>query len=83
MVTLRLDPKLEAELKARARQLGVTKSELIRESIVQYMARADAPSAWEAGKDLFGQYGSGEGDLSENRKTKLKEKLEAKRGRRP
>ena len=58
--------------------MGVTKSELIRQSINEYISKLQQPNAWEAGKDLFGKYSSGLGNLSENRKDLIKNKLKAK-----
>ena len=56
MITLRLDPKLEQSIQNTARILGVTKSELIRKSISDYLARLSKPSSWELGENLFGKY---------------------------
>jgi hypothetical protein len=78
MLTLRLNPELEQTINNTARTLGVTKSELIRQSINDYISKLEQPNAWEAGKDLFGKYSSGLGNLSENRKDLIKNKLKAK-----
>jgi len=78
MLTLRLNPELEQTINNTARTLGVTKSELIRQSINDYIAKLEQPNAWEVGKDLFGKYSSGLGNLSENRKELIKNKLKAK-----
>lgn len=78
MLTLRLNPELEQIIKNTARTLGVTKSELIRQSINEYISKLEQPNAWEAGKDLFGKYSSGLGNLSESRKDLIKNKLKAK-----
>ena len=78
MLTLRLNPELEHIIKNTARTLGVTKSELIRQSINEYISKLEQPNAWEAGKDLFGKYSSGLGNLSESRKDLIKNKLKAK-----
>ncbi len=78
MLTLRLNPEFEQIIKNTARTLGVTKSELIRQSINEYISKLEQPNAWEAGKDLFGKYSSGVGNLSENRKDLIKNKLKAK-----
>lgn len=79
MITLRLDPALEQAVNSTAKNLGLTKSELIRQSINDYLARLKQPNAWEAGEDLFGKYSSGLGNLSVNRKELIKNKIKAKR----
>ena len=79
MVTLRLDPNLEQIVNNTAKNLGLTKSELIRKSILEYVGKLDRPSAWEAGQDLFGKYSSGRSNFSAKRKEILKEKIRAKR----
>jgi hypothetical protein len=79
MITLRLDSKLEQLVNNTAKNLGITKSQLIRESILEYVDKLNAQNAWEAGQDLFGKYSSGKGNLSAQRKEILKEKIRAKR----
>ena len=79
MITLRLDPDLDKIVSNTAKNLGITKSELIRKSLVEYIHNLDQQSAWETGKDLFGKYSSGRDDLSSCRKMLLKEKLKSKR----
>jgi len=80
MITLRLDPLLEETIKITAKNLGLTRSDLIRQSILDYLERLGKPDAWEAGQDLFGRYSSGLGNLSMDRKEILKKKIRAKRG---
>ena len=80
MITLRLEPKLEQAVNNTAKNLGLTKSELIRTSIREYLGKIGSSDAWEMGKDLFGNYSSGLGNLSTNRKELIKNKIEAKRG---
>ena len=79
MITLRLDPKLERAINHTAKNLGLSKSELIRKSISEYLSKLKQPSPWEAGKDLFGKYYSGLCDLSSRRKELIKDKIKAKR----
>ncbi|MCU0615332.1 MAG: ribbon-helix-helix protein, CopG family [Desulfobacterales bacterium] len=79
MITLRLDPNLEKEISTVAKNLGLTKSDLIRRSLIEYLGKLESPNAWESGKDLFGRYSSGLKNLSVDRKTILKEKIRAKR----
>ena len=79
MITLRLDPQLEQLLKNTAENLGLSKSELIRRSILDYIGRLKPRNAWDAGQDLFGRHASGRDDLSARRKELIKDKIRAKR----
>ena len=79
MITLRLDKKLEQQVNNTAKNLGLSKSELIRKSINEYLGKLKQPSAWEIGEDLFGKYSSGLGNLSSDRKELVKSKVRAKR----
>ncbi len=79
MITLRLDQKLEQQVNNTAKNLGLTKSELIRKSIKEYLCKLKQPNAWEIGEDLFGKYSSGLGNLSSDRKELVKNKVRAKR----
>lgn len=79
MITLRLDPKLDRIVSNTAKNLGLTKSDLVRRSLVEYISKLSESDAWETGQDLFGRYASGKDDLSSNRKALLKEKIKAKR----
>lgn len=79
MITLRLDPELEQALNTTAENLGLTQSELIRQSINEYIAKLKKPNPQEKGEELFGKYSSGLGNLSTNRKALIKRKIKAKR----
>ncbi|MFP4571583.1 MAG: ribbon-helix-helix protein, CopG family [Desulfobacterales bacterium] len=79
MITIRLNPKLEQQVSHTAKHLGLSKSELIRKSIVDYIEKLEKQNPWELGQDLFGKYSSGQNDLSLNRKELLKDKLRAKK----
>lgn len=79
MITVRLDEKLEKQLDMEARNLGMTRSELVRRSIVTFLEKNRRANAWEAGKDLIGRYASGRTNLSADRKTLFRERLEEKR----
>ena len=79
MITLRLDQKLEQQINNTAKNLGVTKSELIRKSIGEYLSKLEQPNAWELGADIFGKYSSGLGNLSSDRKELIQSKIRAKR----
>ena len=79
MITLRLDPKLEKNIQHIAMTMGISKSELIRKGIAEYLEKLEKPNAWELGSNLFGRYSSGKINLSRDRKSLLKEKIQAKR----
>lgn len=78
MITLRLDSKLEQSIDNIAKYLGLTKSELIRHSIQEYLKKIPNQTPWDLGKDLFGRYSSGIGNLSSDRKYIIKKKIRAK-----
>ncbi len=79
MITVRLDSNLEKEIRTAAKNLGLTQSELIRKSVIEYLGKLESPNAWELGKDIFGRYASGLTNLSVDRKTIVQEKIRAKR----
>lgn len=79
-ISLRLDDRLTRKLAAAAKARGVSKSELIRACLDQYLAGADqGPTAWDLGKHLFGCYKSGRGDLSVRAKEIARERIHARR----
>jgi len=79
MITLRLDPELEQIINNTAKNLGLTKSELIRKSIHDYLGKLDKPNAWDVGEGLFGKYSSGLNNLSSDRKRLVRDKIRTKR----
>lgn len=79
MATLSLDPELEQTVNDAARSLGLTKSELVRKSIIEYIGKFVKPTPWELGQDLFGRHSSGAGNLSSDRKALLVKKIRAAR----
>lgn len=79
-ISLRLDDRLASKLAAAAKARGVSKSELIRACLDEYLAGAErGPTAWELGKDLFGCYDSGRGDLSARARELAGERIRARR----
>ncbi|MEA3287788.1 MAG: CopG family transcriptional regulator [Candidatus Marinimicrobia bacterium] len=78
MITLRLNPTLEKTVQKTADAFGITKSELVRESIMKYLETLKKPSAWELGADLFGQHASRDGLRSKNRKDLIRQKIQKK-----
>ena len=81
-ISLRLDDQLKRRLASLAKARGITKSELIRKCLRDYLAEPDhQPTAWELGKHLFGCYDSGRGDLSVRAKEVAWERIHARRGK--
>lgn len=75
-VSLRLESKLEQELERTAEEEGLTKSQLLRQCLIEYLQRKNVSNlAWELGKDLFGKVGSGRRDLAVNHKRIFREKV--------
>lgn len=85
-ITVRLPDKLEAELRAHLDAEGVGVSEFVRQAIAEKLEKTSVakprPTAYDLGKHLFGQRGSGRTDLSENAEQILRERLRAKHDRR-
>ena len=78
MLTLRLDAELENNINHIASQMNISKSELIRKSINEFINNREQPSPWILGENAFGRYSSGQTDNAQNRKTIIKTKLLAK-----
>jgi Arc/MetJ-type ribon-helix-helix transcriptional regulator len=78
-VSVRLDDETTARLEELAEQSGRSKSDLLRESLVEFLDRhSRRPSAYELGKHLFGSVDSGRSDLGLNHSRILKDKLRAR-----
>lgn len=76
MTTVRLPDDIERKLATLSRAKKKSKSELIKEALEQFFHNeGNEKDSYELGKDYFGQYGSGKGDLSINYKRLLKEKI--------
>jgi RHH-type transcriptional regulator, rel operon repressor / antitoxin RelB len=82
MISLRIDEQVRRRLAAVARAKGISKSEFIRECIANSLAATEQPStAWEVGKNLFGSFNSGRGNVSIRAEELAKDRIHAKRGR--
>ena len=56
MLSVRLDEATEQRLSEVCRQLGRTKSEVVKESLAEWLERFNPPPrAYELGEDLFDQ----------------------------
>ena len=70
ILSLKLPDDLAQELSAQARSRGTTKSEVLREALVDFLAKAPRPekgSFLDLAGDLVGRL-EGPGDLSYNKK---------------
>ena len=83
MLSLRLDPKLELAIEQKAKQLAISKSELVRNFLKEWLKEKKLTSPHELGEDLFGNYGSGKKTLSVQAKKIAREKILKKHGRNP
>lgn len=80
MTSARLSYELEEKLDALSRAKSITKSDMVKEALVEYITQEEVGrSSWELGRDFFGKYGSGDGRLSTDYKNRLKEKIYARR----
>jgi Ribbon-helix-helix protein, copG family len=81
-ISLRLDDQLTRKLASLAKARGMTKSELIRKCLRDYLAGPEqGPTAWDLGKDLFGCYKSGHGELSLRAKDIARARIHARRAK--
>ena len=80
MTTVRLPDDIEKRLASLSRTKKKTKSELIKEALEQFFyQQGNEKDSYELGKEYFGQYRSGKGNLSVEYKKLIKEKINAKR----
>lgn len=80
-LTVRLDPYLERSLTQRSADRGVPKSVVVKDALVEYLTR-EPVSAYEAGKSLFGRFGSGAGKLTTQRGARYAALVDVKQRRR-
>ena len=81
--TVKLPPELEQALRQHCAAAGRNISDVMREALVAYLARAatDQASAWSLGADLFGRY-RGPSDLATHRHSHLGQAWETKHANR-
>jgi predicted DNA-binding protein len=81
-ISLRLDDRLTRRLAALAKARGISKSELIRKCLDEYLVgQEQQPTAWELGRHLFGCYKNGQGDRSVRAKEVAREQIRARRAK--
>ena len=86
MISVRLDKQLERQLEKISKDKSTSKSQIIKESLIHYFnmlkQEQKQKSPYELGREFFGKYSSGKGDLSTTYKQKLKDKINAKNSHR-
>ncbi len=79
MTTVRLPIETEQKLAFLSEVQHTTKSELIKEALELFFARKEIQmDSFELGQPYFGKYGSKLGNLSQDYKQIVKEKIRAK-----
>ena len=82
MISLRLTSDLEDKLNKISKNENISKSEIIKRALILFFKEYQKKhNPYDLGKDLFGQYGSGIGNLSKNYKKIIKDKLNEKYSR--
>ncbi|MFZ2658429.1 MAG: hypothetical protein WAX69_26080 [Victivallales bacterium] len=81
MITLRTDKRLEEILENTAKAKGMTKSEIVRQSLALYLSANARENPYKLGEKIFGAYGSGKGNLSEDSEKMLKIKFKKPSGK--
>jgi len=80
MTSVRLPQELEKKLEELSTREGKNKSTLIKEALEEYIIKKEqSQQPYMLGKDLFGNYGSGSGNLSQEYKKIVREKIHAKK----
>lgn len=80
MRSVRLPEEIEKELESLAYQKNVSRSTIIKEALVEYMAKEKKyNNPFETGEKYFGRHGSGEHNRSATYKSQIKSKIRGKR----
>lgn len=79
MRSVRLPEEIEKELKSLSEQKKVSRSNIIKEALVEYISKEKKFNRpYETGKQYFGTRGSGEKNRSITYKSRIKEKIREK-----
>ena len=78
MLSVRLDYSMENQLKFLSQEKNISQSQIIKDSLSYYFnmlkEKSKEKSSYELGSELFGNYSSEEGNLSQTYKQRLKVK---------
>jgi predicted DNA-binding protein len=79
MTSIRLSKELEEKLNSLAERENITKSEIIKEALEEYIIDYEKKAnPYDLGEEFFGRFGSGHGDLSASYKQKVRNKIDEK-----
>jgi hypothetical protein len=79
MRSIRLSEEIEKELESLASQKKVSRTDIVKEALVEYMAKEKTYNKpYELGARYFGKHGSGDTDRSATYKSKIKDKIRDK-----
>lgn len=78
MLTTRLTSAEEKKLTEYCKKNGLSKTEVVKEALAQYLTKKSEVSAFKSGQDLFGAASSKETDRSTTYKKRLKKMLNEK-----
>ena len=82
MISVRLPEELEKKLNQLAESKNVTKTHLVKEALNKYIAeKEEKKDSYQLGRDLFGRYGSGKGNLSTTYKKRVSDRIHEKYSR--
>ncbi len=80
MRSVRLPEEVDKKLETLANQKNVSRSDIIKEALVEYMAKEEKYNQpYKLGSQYFGKHGSGEKDRSVTYKARIKDKIRDKR----
>ncbi|EQA62899.1 ribbon-helix-helix protein, CopG family [Leptospira alexanderi serovar Manhao 3 str. L 60] len=80
---MRLPPELERKLASFAKSEGKSRSEIVKDSIVEYIKNHEnTQTPFELGRDLFGKHSAYVSDLAQNRKKYLHQSMKVKNAKR-
>ena len=79
MLSVRLPEELEEKINLLSEQENTTKSDIVKEALENYIEKKEKQvKPYDLGKELFGKYGSGNGDLSTSYKQEVRKKINEK-----
>lgn len=80
MFSIRLPGEMNKRIEILASREQKTKTEIVKEALQEYLDKQEKlENPFELGKDLFGKYGSGAGNLAAEYKKIVRDKIHAKK----